>query len=128
MIRRPPGSTRTDTLFPYTTLFRSHGSSGPSGRARRSCPCPSRCRVRRGFYGGGHLRCHGCRSVSCRALAFAFVALVPPEGRRTDRAISLTTGGLPSSGGHFLARKSVGMGQRVSVRVDDGGRRTIKKK
>src|SRR3546814_16935654 len=26
MIRRPPRSTRTDTLFPYTTLFRSHGS------------------------------------------------------------------------------------------------------
>src|SRR3546814_5150745 len=25
MIRRPPGSTRTDTLFPYTTLFRSAG-------------------------------------------------------------------------------------------------------
>src|SRR3546814_14018473 len=23
MLRRPPGSTRTDTLFPYTTLFRS---------------------------------------------------------------------------------------------------------
>src|SRR3546814_17241810 len=23
MIRRPPGPTRTDTLFPYTTLFRS---------------------------------------------------------------------------------------------------------
>src|SRR3546814_5001114 len=26
MIRRPPRSTRTDTLFPYTTLFRSEGS------------------------------------------------------------------------------------------------------
>src|SRR3546814_8672697 len=26
MIRRPPRSTRTDTLFPYTTLFRSHQS------------------------------------------------------------------------------------------------------
>src|SRR3546814_8665318 len=26
MIRRPPRSTRTDTLFPYTTLFRSPGS------------------------------------------------------------------------------------------------------
>src|SRR3546814_14888277 len=26
MIRRPPGSTRTDTLFPYTTLFRSNGA------------------------------------------------------------------------------------------------------
>src|SRR3546814_1237545 len=24
MIRRPPRSTRTDTLFPYTTLFRTH--------------------------------------------------------------------------------------------------------
>src|SRR3546814_21179194 len=24
IIRRPPRSTRTDTLFPYTTLFRSH--------------------------------------------------------------------------------------------------------
>src|SRR3546814_2336097 len=28
MIRRPPRSTRTDTLFPYTTLFRSQGQSG----------------------------------------------------------------------------------------------------
>src|SRR3546814_6811325 len=27
MIRRPPRSTRTDTLFPYTTLFRSQGHS-----------------------------------------------------------------------------------------------------
>src|SRR3546814_17199685 len=26
MIRRPPRSTRTDTLFPYTTLFRSIGA------------------------------------------------------------------------------------------------------
>src|SRR3546814_20115697 len=28
MIRRPPRSTRTDTLFPYTTLFRSIGIVG----------------------------------------------------------------------------------------------------
>src|SRR3546814_9609404 len=28
MIRRPPRSTRTDTLFPYTTLFRSAEYSG----------------------------------------------------------------------------------------------------
>src|SRR3546814_1289482 len=28
MIRRPPRSTRTDTLFPYTTLFRSYDFSG----------------------------------------------------------------------------------------------------
>src|SRR3546814_16058681 len=28
MIRRPPRSTRTDTLFPYTTLFRSPAGGG----------------------------------------------------------------------------------------------------
>src|SRR3546814_20784448 len=28
MIRRPPSSTRTDTLFPYTTLFRSAAAGG----------------------------------------------------------------------------------------------------
>src|SRR3546814_15166283 len=37
MIRRPPSSTRTDTLLPYTTLFRSqavHPGAGESGEAR----------------------------------------------------------------------------------------------
>src|SRR3546814_4644111 len=29
MIRRPPRSTRTDTLFPYTTLFRSPAANAP---------------------------------------------------------------------------------------------------
>src|SRR3546814_6484719 len=34
MIRRPPRSTRTDTLFPYTTLFRSHRVGlKPEGKA-----------------------------------------------------------------------------------------------
>src|SRR3546814_12637366 len=33
MIRRPPRSTRTDTLFPYTTLFRSEGWGLWAGRA-----------------------------------------------------------------------------------------------
>src|SRR3546814_10595080 len=52
MIRRPPRSTRTDTLFPYTTLFRSGTASDrlrgrghlpdrpeedPPDRARREC-------------------------------------------------------------------------------------------
>src|SRR3546814_5057583 len=31
MIRRPPRSTRTDTLFPYTTLFRSHREAHDGG-------------------------------------------------------------------------------------------------
>src|SRR3546814_7755994 len=39
MLRLPPISTRTDTLFPYTTLFRSHhshgvGANGYSGACR----------------------------------------------------------------------------------------------
>src|SRR3546814_10708493 len=47
MIRRPPRSTRTDTLFPYTTLFRSGRRRNASARDRASfasrvaCPwCP----------------------------------------------------------------------------------------
>src|SRR3546814_3748511 len=36
MIRRPPRSTRTDTLFPYTTLFRSKDAPVPDIDAHRS--------------------------------------------------------------------------------------------
>src|SRR3546814_20085181 len=36
MIRRPPRSTRTDTLFPYTTLFRSRPAGGGNGADRQS--------------------------------------------------------------------------------------------
>src|SRR3546814_2423035 len=42
MIRRPPRSTRTDTLFPYTTLFRSlfgDQCAHPVGRGRRQGLC-----------------------------------------------------------------------------------------
>src|SRR3546814_19271698 len=35
MIRRPPRSTRTDTLFPYTTLFRSTGAGKSRAKAQR---------------------------------------------------------------------------------------------
>src|SRR3546814_9483352 len=48
MVRRPPRSTRTDTLFPYTTLFRSWlpGAGFPCGseawvRAMRRASCSS---------------------------------------------------------------------------------------
>src|SRR3546814_2439237 len=36
MIRRPPRSTRTDTLFPYTTLFRSRDTTDPESRQGRA--------------------------------------------------------------------------------------------
>src|SRR3546814_1870188 len=38
MIRRPPRSTRTDTLFPYTTLFRSGEHVEPSRHVDRRQP------------------------------------------------------------------------------------------
>src|SRR3546814_3495098 len=52
MIRRPPRSTRTDTLFPHTTLFRSAG--GHEGRR-------SRCRTirRQRTAMSASSRCHG---------------------------------------------------------------------
>src|SRR3546814_8333730 len=41
MIRPPPRSTRTDTLFPYTTRFRSWRSSSPPPRRIISWPRPT---------------------------------------------------------------------------------------
>src|SRR3546814_9310767 len=41
MIRRPPRSTRTDTLFPYTTLFRSPGCSRPPPGSRQTTYPPA---------------------------------------------------------------------------------------
>src|SRR3546814_7716302 len=59
MIRRPPRSTRTDTLFPYPTLFRSPVAGG-ARRVRDGERRPPRCalqqcrhRVGRAIYGYG---------------------------------------------------------------------------
>src|SRR3546814_6198937 len=65
MIRRPPRSTRTDTLFPYTTLFRSRDRGappdGPPGR--RASPPPARHKTgrRRRALSGGQGRRRGRR-------------------------------------------------------------------
>src|SRR3546814_2637908 len=42
MIRRPPRSTRTDTLFPYTTLFRSGDEDRQTGEDDQSDERPRR--------------------------------------------------------------------------------------
>src|SRR3546814_16268408 len=80
MIRRPPRSTRTDTLFPYTTLFRSPDrlarhlhdllSPGRGGRDRRDRPSA----------GGGD----GGRSVD--AGIYRTCSLVPVAGGAGNRA------------------------------------------
>src|SRR3546814_14793855 len=55
MIRRPPRSTRTDTLFPYTTLFRSDldGLQRPQAIAKRAAgkALPKRARKHFGVEG-----------------------------------------------------------------------------
>src|SRR3546814_8605865 len=43
MIRRPPRSTRTYTLFPYTTLFRSRLGEGEARDQRRDGDMPDCC-------------------------------------------------------------------------------------
>src|SRR3546814_8501312 len=62
MILRPPASTRTDTLFPYTTLFRSRkeisearGTQALSGQERQTHP-PSGRRLRQQGRGAKFLR------------------------------------------------------------------------
>src|SRR3546814_15837110 len=119
MIRRPPRATRTDTLFPYTTLFRSaerqrqedevagrhigdgnlvahailrHGDIGGQGRAAEAAQVERQDDM---FSGADEVR------DPCRRFQFDAVA---------------------------LDRKSVVSGKSVSVRVDLGGRRSIKKK
>src|SRR3546814_16604415 len=68
MIRRPPRSTRTDTLFPYTTLFRSVGildigadHAGPDGALHRGGHMVRR-RAVAGFELAGHRQRHAGRA------------------------------------------------------------------
>src|SRR3546814_16337826 len=116
MGRRPPRSTRTDTLFPYTTLFRSTA-----------------------YRLSGH--CAGCQTVASligRHLAGGAAGAAPwpcrqQRGREPPRAGG-DRGGLlrvqrPCDRRQTPAdRKRVGAGKRVSVRVDRGGLRRITKK
>src|SRR3546814_17136716 len=98
-IRRPPRSTRTDTLFPYTTLFRSVLAQDPAGvRAYRRDPAV--------IASLGRL----IGTEPLRQVAPASARQHPPE-----RA------------SHSIDRRSVVWGKSVSVRVDHGGSRIIKK-
>src|SRR3546814_10003984 len=83
IIRPPPSSTRTDTLFPYTTLFRS--SVRP--RLAGACDVPLRKRVRHmAVSAGGQYRTDGdapaSRSACDRRRRSAFRAHPPPGLRR----------------------------------------------
>src|SRR3546814_12966620 len=51
MIRRPPRSTRTDTLFPYTTLFRSYLRRVPASYTAASISSSVYCGIQTGSVG-----------------------------------------------------------------------------
>src|SRR3546814_3421619 len=72
MIRRPPRSTRTDTLFPYTTLFRSLGRNQALRAQARAPPLF-------GLAPGGV-----CRAVSVAGPAVRSYRTLSPLPRRSD--------------------------------------------
>src|SRR3546814_11512794 len=112
MIRRPPIPTRTDTLFPYTTLFRSRETP----RIAPVPPSPRR--------GSGRPNRAACRRVPVRTAPGRIALPSLPEYRRNSpRALFPPV----RFTGH-KDRKSVVSGKSVSVRVELGGRRLIKKK
>src|SRR3546814_20788084 len=123
MIRRPPRPTRTDTLFPYTTLFRSNARSSPKSAhpvltlaAPAFTNTPMTEETINSLIPYDEIVQDALRAVIGRVLGEVEAA-----------------GGLPG-GHHFYitfrtrARQSVVSGKRVSVRVDLGGSRLIKKK
>src|SRR3546814_18653221 len=106
MIRRPPRSTRTDTLFPYTTLFRS-SCERYALRARRR-HLYRRYRAWRGARRKDRKR-HGLHQSGLLDGAASALRRRQGIGLRADR-------------------KSVVEGKSVSGRVDLGGRRINKTK
>src|SRR3546814_15857055 len=133
MIRRPPRSTRTDTLFPYTTLFRSaDGDENEADRGHR------RRRHRQGGRAGGPARPRGGGGAlrprpSFRRVRVRVVRLL--RGARADDAGRLE-GADRRPRRHLFRRrrlagedrKSVVSGQRWSGRVAFGGRSIFKTK
>src|SRR3546814_18027542 len=114
MIRRPPRSTRTDTLFPYTTLFRSTDRIRAVFRGRPPRPFP---RVRRAD--------RNCGRDRCRYSAWSAAV---PRVRTGHQAQPRWRAHRDLARGECLDRKSVVEGKSVSVRVDLGGRVIMTKK
>src|SRR3546814_15293033 len=139
MIRRPPRSTLTDTLFPYTTLFRSQGRAAGD---RRLLPLPAGLLRPAGLAQQRDLPPLGNQAAQQRGDARRLPAPGPRAGRGTrpeaarGRARGVTRKGdslLFSGaalvkkgvrplfgGGHEGRRKGRRWGQRGSVRGDLG--------
>src|SRR3546814_14662713 len=129
MIRLPPSSTRTDTLFPYTTLFRSFRA--------RSCAHPFR-PLLPAAPAGQHSALSPGNGNTLGSKGEESLWLLGRPHRRHDRAghgrawhgCTRQSGQKPILEGRPEEpdRKRVGIGQGGLVRANLGGRRTIKKK
>src|SRR3546814_14745075 len=90
MIRRPPRSTRTDTLFPYTTLFRS----GRQVVLTRDLGHPQEGLLHVGVDPGLGIRCHRWSSMNAEtppgrataASSTVSVASASPDGYQPPRS------------------------------------------
>src|SRR3546814_15456630 len=78
MIRRPPGSTRTDTLFPYTTLFRSCDENGAPRKELGDRQASAVPKHDPGQHGEQHSR-RGGAAQHCQA-----ISLGPESGVKKD--------------------------------------------
>src|SRR3546814_13636238 len=124
MIRRPPRSTRTDTLFPYTTLFRSAVPAGALAsvygahllwQATEDYSSPTAFAAPPQHFPPRHFPPgHFSPRLSPRLESSSF-ACRPRRFRRSGRKAAAAQGD----------RKSVVEGKSVSVRVDLGGGRII---
>src|SRR3546814_12269938 len=139
MIRRPPRSTRTDTLFPYTPLFRSAAARAPPRARRRAIPAGSSGDGRRERW--RPLR-FPCRRISAEDQG-EHPRPEPPPGRTGHAAMRTGSSLSPSSSASAYAapgatppraierrgeRQGDGGGKGVAVRVDLGGGRTTQTK
>src|SRR3546814_2732833 len=97
MIRRPPRSTRTDTLFPYTTLFRSPGSTGrPASAIRGSSRFPAGSAgpdlrwPRRGSAGADRSEEHTSEPQSLMRISYAVFCLKKKKNYKMESTIQTT--------------------------------------
>src|SRR3546814_3791466 len=86
MIRRPPRSTRTDTLFPYTTLFRSVVDFFEA----RECEVAA-VDLRHDSVAARHRAVHELVPRVCELLAAAVVHQIRVENRRTADRVEVIT-------------------------------------
>src|SRR3546814_12104222 len=125
MVRLPPKSPRTDTLFPYTTLFLSAATIGKAGG--RSTDRARRCRKPGGDKGAEQFGLYQCGAGLSLDRRRALSPLCRARTRQRYRASARRAAG-GGIGGGYGDRKDVVWGKGGAVSVDLGGRRIHKKK